>query len=97
MTGMVTMKHRDPRVVAEAHCSFCGKSQHAVAKVIAGPNGVYICNECVDLSSQILAIELGGGDDEPLRSVLQRTAASVRATRPALAAKLDAAAAELVE
>ena len=30
------------------HCSFCGKSQDEVKKIVAGP-GVYICNECVDL------------------------------------------------
>ena len=31
------------------HCSFCGKSQDEVDKIIAGP-GVYICNECVALN-----------------------------------------------
>lgn len=30
------------------YCSFCGKSQHEVRKIIAGPT-VFICNECVDL------------------------------------------------
>lgn len=35
------------------HCSFCGKSRHEVKKLIAGPQ-VYICDECVDLSSDIL-------------------------------------------
>jgi ATP-dependent protease Clp ATPase subunit len=38
-------------------CSFCGKQQDAIAKLIAGP-GVYICNECVDLCNHILADEL---------------------------------------
>ena len=43
---------------AEAlRCSFCGKSQHEVARLVAGP-GVYICNECVDLCNQIVAEEL---------------------------------------
>lgn len=37
-------------------CSFCSKSQFDVLKLVAGP-GVYICNECVDLSSQIIAEE----------------------------------------
>ena len=32
-------------------CSFCGKSQKQVKKLIAGP-GVYICDECIDLSLQ---------------------------------------------
>jgi hypothetical protein len=39
------------------HCSFCGKHQAHVAKLIAGP-GVYICDECVDLCQQIIAEEL---------------------------------------
>ena len=34
-------------------CSFCGKSQEAVKRIIAGP-GVYICNECVDLCREIV-------------------------------------------
>jgi len=38
----------------ELHCSFCGKHQDLVKKLIAGP-GVYICDECVDLCQQILA------------------------------------------
>jgi ATP-dependent Clp protease ATP-binding subunit ClpX len=37
----------------ELHCSFCGKSQHEVKKLIAGPN-VYICNECVELCLDII-------------------------------------------
>ena len=35
------------------HCSFCGKEQSQVKKLIAGPN-VYICNECIDLCNDIL-------------------------------------------
>jgi ATP-dependent Clp protease ATP-binding subunit ClpX len=38
-------------------CSFCAKSQFELVKLIAGL-GVYICNECVDLCSQIIAEEL---------------------------------------
>ncbi|MCT0164306.1 ATP-dependent Clp protease ATP-binding subunit ClpX [Lactobacillus helveticus] len=41
----------------EIKCSFCGKSQDQVKKMIAG-NGVYICNECVDLSKKIIDDEL---------------------------------------
>lgn len=48
---------------ATLFCSFCGKSQHDVAKLIAGPNSVYVCNECVDLSCEI--IHDGGLDDLP--------------------------------
>jgi hypothetical protein len=38
----------DEKSTTELYCSFCGKSQHEVAKVIAAP-GYFICNECVDL------------------------------------------------
>lgn len=41
----------------EFHCSFCGKSQNEVNKIIAGPD-VYICDECVELCSTIIADEL---------------------------------------
>jgi hypothetical protein len=41
-------------------CSFCKKSSDQVDKVIAGPDGVHICNECVGLCSEILDTELGG-------------------------------------
>ncbi len=39
-------------------CSFCGKSQNQVKKLIAGP-GVYVCDECIDLCNEILEEELG--------------------------------------
>lgn len=35
-------------------CSFCGKSQDMVRKLIAGPNGVYICDECIDICREII-------------------------------------------
>jgi hypothetical protein len=38
-------------------CSFCAKTQFDVAKLVAGP-GVYICDECVELCTQIIAAEL---------------------------------------
>lgn len=41
----------------DIHCSFCGKSQAEVAKIVAGP-GVYICNECVTLCQEIIDQEL---------------------------------------
>ncbi|BCX49424.1 ATP-dependent Clp protease ATP-binding subunit ClpX [Haloferula helveola] len=45
-------------------CSFCGKSHSEVKKLIAGP-GVYICNECVEVCSNILDKELSGGEGPP--------------------------------
>ena len=47
------VKHEDTRL----KCSFCGKGQEQVKKLIAGP-GVYVCDECVDLCNEILDEEL---------------------------------------
>ena len=41
------------------YCSFCGKSQHEVKKLIAGPS-VFICDECIDLCNDIIRDELPG-------------------------------------
>ena len=38
-------------------CSFCGKSQDLVEKLISGPEGVYICDECVDICAEIISDE----------------------------------------
>jgi ATP-dependent Clp protease ATP-binding subunit ClpX len=53
------------------YCSFCGKSQHEVKKLIAGPS-VFICDECIDLCNDIIRDELPGlesvkasGEDVP--------------------------------
>jgi ATP-dependent Clp protease ATP-binding subunit ClpX len=47
-------------------CSFCGKSQNDVKKLIAGP-GVYVCNECIDICNEII------NDDEQAQSTAVRT------------------------
>ena len=39
------------------YCSFCGKSQHEVRKLIAGPS-VFICDECVELCNDIIREEI---------------------------------------
>ena len=46
-------------------CSFCGKSQKQVKKLIAGP-GVYICDECIDLCNEIIEEELAEGAEVSL-------------------------------
>ena len=38
-------------------CSFCNKTQAQVRKLISGPNGAYICDECIDVCSEILEEE----------------------------------------
>lgn len=50
--------------LSELHCSFCGKSETEVAKLVAGPR-VYICDECVTIASQI--ISASHGQDQPER------------------------------
>ena len=47
------------------YCSFCGKSQHEVRKLIAGPS-VFICDECVDLCNDIIREEV---QEERSRSI----------------------------
>jgi ATP-dependent Clp protease ATP-binding subunit ClpX len=47
------------------YCSFCGKSQHEVKKLIAGPS-VFICNECVDLCNDIIVEEVQTTDADGL-------------------------------
>jgi ATP-dependent Clp protease ATP-binding subunit ClpX len=45
------------------YCSFCGKSQHEVKKLIAGPS-VFICDECIDLCNEIIRDELPAADEQ---------------------------------
>ena len=45
------------------HCSFCGKGQDEVRKLISGPNNVYICDECIELCADIIEEELDNGED----------------------------------
>ena len=58
------MKKRDDD--ANLSCSFCGKSQREVKKLIAGPT-VYICDECIELCNDIIAEEYGQ-EEVPARS-----------------------------
>ena len=50
------------------NCSFCGKVQDDVKKLIAGPS-VYICNECVDLCNDIIEEEIKGDEDTALEEL----------------------------
>jgi len=51
-------------------CSFCGKSQKQVRKLIAGP-GVYICDECIDLCNEIIEEELADGVEVTFEELLK--------------------------
>ena len=50
-------------------CTFCGKSQRQVKKLIAGPASVYICDECVELCNEIIEEELGAQVKESTESL----------------------------
>ena len=50
-------------------CSFCGKSEKNAQSLIAGPNGVFICDECVELCGAMIAQQSQGGADEALAPV----------------------------
>ncbi len=62
----MAIKNGEPRI----HCSFCGKTENQVRKLIAGPDGAYICDECVEICSEIIDEEFaneyagGSGSDE---------------------------------
>jgi len=49
-------------------CSFCGKSQDQVRKLVAGP-GVYICDECIELCTEIVEEELGSEEELDLKDI----------------------------
>jgi hypothetical protein len=62
---------QDPSPQAKIlYCSFCGKSQHDVSKLVAGP-AVYICNECIDLCTDVI--------DEQLRQLSEGNETTARA------------------
>ena len=57
---MMSGKGNDERI----RCSFCNKTQDQVRKLIAGPNGAYICDECVDICMDIIEEEYEQSDNE---------------------------------
>ncbi|MCD8300052.1 MAG: ATP-dependent Clp protease ATP-binding subunit ClpX, partial [Clostridiales bacterium] len=54
---MAGRMNQDDRI----RCSFCGKTQDQVEKLISGPNGAFICDECIEVCNEILEDELFGG------------------------------------
>jgi hypothetical protein len=64
-----TVGHQGPPPQQLLYCSFCGKNQHEVTKLIAGP-AVFICDECVDVCIDIIdekLLRLCEGDEESAR------------------------------
>ena len=51
--------------ISPPRCSFCGKPEGQIRKLIAGPAGVFICDECVELCDEILMEELDNFDEAP--------------------------------
>jgi hypothetical protein len=70
---------RDPALKNTVARSFCGKTQHEVATLIAGPPPLFICNECVGISSDVLA------DQEILSLLKADDERANRSSAPALA------------
>ena len=48
----------------QIRCSFCNKSQAQVKKLIAGPNDTYICDECVEVCSEIIEEEMAYDEND---------------------------------
>ena len=68
-------------------CSFCGKTQDEVVRLVAGP-GVYICDECIELCNAILDEEFGRGQRS--RKKAKKADSSVKLMKPQeLKARLD--------
>ena len=78
-----------------ASCSFCGKDNTEVKKVIAGP-GVYICSECVGLCDDILAIPTSAEEASAHRAAFEhRPVSEILDALPAIARTADAVEADL--
>ncbi|MDP3616997.1 MAG: ATP-dependent Clp protease ATP-binding subunit ClpX, partial [Rhodoferax sp.] len=60
------------------YCSFCGKSQHEVKKLIAGPS-VFVCDECIELCNEIIRDELPGSAEARNASGELPTPAEIKA------------------
>jgi len=63
--------HPAPTPQVVLYCSFCGKTQHEVSKLVAGPH-VFICDECIDVCSDIIdekLLRLVEGDEESARAM----------------------------
>jgi hypothetical protein len=58
LKGFADRKARKAKNEGDRFCSFCGKAEHEVRKVIAGPS-VFICDECVGLCNRILSSKAG--------------------------------------
>ncbi|WP_054251565.1 ATP-dependent Clp protease ATP-binding subunit ClpX [Neofamilia massiliensis] len=60
-------------------CSFCGKSQNEVERIIAGPN-VYICNECIELSEEIISMDIMQQEEKQVENYYLPKPAEIKRT-----------------
>lgn len=58
------MASSNKRMTPSRRCSFCGRSEEEVHKLISGPNGVYICDECIEICGDIINEDEGRRDAE---------------------------------
>lgn len=70
------------KYVNDIHCSFCGRSQNEVRKLIEGPNGTYICDECVDICSEIIDEEFNDDVKAPFRSIDNADSLEINLQKP---------------
>ncbi|NKY15997.1 ClpX C4-type zinc finger protein [Streptomyces somaliensis] len=84
------------RPAEPTHCSFCGKPDSEVGKLVAGP-GVHICDECVALAERIVAEALGGPSPSVQRAPGwdSMTDEEILGRLPQIAAHIDRAEADL--
>lgn len=81
---LATTEAEDPEVRKKPYCSFCGKSQHEVQALVAGPH-VFICDECIDLCDDILDHQ----DDQDILSLLEADMASGNQAYPSVFERLS--------
>ena len=72
MRGMMRGEER-------VRCSFCGKTQNQVRKLIAGPSGVYICDDCVEICGEIIEEEF---DDEQIEDIEEAMELDINLLKP---------------
>ena len=66
---MSSARYDSPVADETVHCSFCRKSSEEVRKVVAGPDDVYICDECIGLAAELVRedpgekVPIGSGPD----------------------------------
>jgi hypothetical protein len=91
------LENAAPAAEIIAYCSFCGRPNTAVARLVAGP-GVYICNECVELSAAVVAEAARTSSAEFSRRLSQyrdRSTEDILAMLPALVRSADRVQSEL--